>query len=152
MKKSSKGKMCMDGLRENWLTLATFAGVLVGTASQWITIIFCRNIPVIVLELFCGIASKGKEIQGSFVLSTVWHCAELFSKHLFFAGIGLGIGLRSSREEPWTKREAELYVGFLGNLFLNMLKCIIIPLVIPSLITAIGKSSHGHRNKCQRSS
>jgi len=72
----------MDGLRENWLTLATFAGVLVG--------------------------------------------------------IGLGIGLRSSREEPWSKREAELYVGFLGNLFLNMLKCIIIPLVIPSLITAIG--------------
>ena len=30
MKKSSKGKMCMDGLKENWLTLATFAGVLVG--------------------------------------------------------------------------------------------------------------------------
>lgn len=82
MKKSSKGKMCMDGLKENWLTLATFAGVLVG--------------------------------------------------------IGLGFYLRNSRDEPWTKREAELYVGFLGNLFLNMLKCIIIPLVIPSLITAIG--------------
>ena len=30
MKKSSKGKMCMDGLKENWLTLATFVGVLKG--------------------------------------------------------------------------------------------------------------------------
>ena len=53
-------------------------------------------------------------------------------------GIGLGVGLKESREEGWYKREAELYVGFLGQLFLNMLKCIIIPLVIPSLITAIG--------------
>ena len=41
-------------------------------------------------------------------------------------------------KEAWSMREAKLYVGFLGNLFLNMLKCIIIPLVIPSLITAIG--------------
>ena len=54
-------------------------------------------------------------------------------------GIVLGIGLRESREKPWSKREAQLYVGFLGQLFLNMLKCVIIPLVIPSLITAIGK-------------
>ena len=53
-------------------------------------------------------------------------------------GIGLGVGLKESREGAWYKREAELYVGFLGQLFLNMLKCIIIPLVIPSLITAIG--------------
>ena len=53
-------------------------------------------------------------------------------------GIGLGVGLKESRDEAWSKREAELYVGFLGQLFLNMLKCIIIPLVIPSLITAIG--------------
>ena len=67
--------------------------------------------------------------------------AGLILQNLFYVGIGLGIGLRESREEPWTKREAELYVGFLGNLFLNMLKCIIIPLVIPSLITAIGDST-----------
>ena len=48
------------------------------------------------------------------------------------------MGLKETREKAWSKREAELYVGFLGQLFLNMLKCIIIPLVIPSLITAIG--------------
>ena len=61
----------------------------------------------------------------------------IFHKFII-AGIGLGIGLKETKEQ-WSKREAELYVGFLGNIFLNMLKCIIIPLVIPSLITAIGK-------------
>ena len=38
-----------------------------------------------------------------------------------------------------------MYVGFLGQLFLNMLKCVIIPLVIPSLITAIGKIFEPHK-------
>ena len=31
------------------------------------------------------------------------------------------------------------YVKYIGSLFLNMLKCVIIPLVIPSLIAAIGQ-------------
>ena len=31
-----------------------------------------------------------------------------------------------------------MYVEFIGSLFLNMLKGIIIPLVVPSLIAAIG--------------
>ena len=62
-----------------------------------------------------------------------------FNLILPILGIALGIGLRESREKPWSKRESQLYVGFLGQLFLNMLKCVIIPLVIPSLITAIGK-------------
>ena len=30
------------------------------------------------------------------------------------------------------------YVGYPGKLFLNMLKCLIIPLVVPSLIASIG--------------
>jgi Na+/H+-dicarboxylate symporter len=41
-------------------------------------------------------------------------------------------------------REA-MYVGYIGQLFLNMLKCIIIPLVIPSLIAAIGKCTFSHK-------
>ena len=49
------------------------------------------------------------------------------------------MGLKNSREEPWSQREA-IYVKFIGELFLNMLKCIIIPLVVPSLIAAIGNS------------
>ena len=32
-----------------------------------------------------------------------------------------------------------MYVGFIGKLFLRMLKCVIIPLIIPSLIASIGK-------------
>ena len=31
-----------------------------------------------------------------------------------------------------------MYVAFIGKLFLQMLKCIIIPLIIPSLISAVG--------------
>merc|ERR1719244_398659 len=31
-----------------------------------------------------------------------------------------------------------MYVSYIGKLFLNMLKCVIIPLIIPSLISAIG--------------
>jgi len=54
-------------------------------------------------------------------------------------GILLGVILKSSRSEdaPFTKREA-MYVGYVGKLFLSMLKCVIIPLIIPSLITAVG--------------
>ena len=63
-----------------------------------------------------------------------------------------------TREDPWTDRES-MYVAFIGKLFLQvglslsiilqllqknwefhlqMLKCIIIPLIIPSLISAVG--------------
>ena len=48
----------------------------------------------------------------------------------------LGVCLRQ-REEQYTKRES-MYVQFLGKLFLQMLKAIILPLVIPSLIVAVG--------------
>ena len=51
-------------------------------------------------------------------------------------GIILGVCLRT-REDNYTKREV-MYVKFLGSLFLNMLKSIIIPLIIPSLIVAVG--------------
>merc|ERR1712051_643326 len=37
----------------------------------------------------------------------------------------------------YTPRQAS-YVGYPGKLFLNMLKCLIIPLVVPSLIASIG--------------
>lgn len=53
------------------------------------------------------------------------------------AGIALGAILKGATDRQWTAREA-MYVGYIGHLFLNMLKCIIIPLVIPSLIAAIG--------------
>ena len=51
-------------------------------------------------------------------------------------GIILGVILRT-REEPYSSREV-MYVKFIGSLFLQMLKCIIIPLIIPSLIVAVG--------------
>ena len=52
-------------------------------------------------------------------------------------GVVLGVILRSARDEEWSKRDA-MYVSFVGDLFLSALKSIIIPLVIPSLIIAIG--------------
>eukprot|EP00093_Oithona_nana_P006498 06498.XXX_176924_177190_1 [CDS] Oithona nana genome sequencing. len=51
-------------------------------------------------------------------------------------GIILGVSLRT-REEDWSQREV-MYVKFIGSLFLQMLKAIIIPLIVPSLIVAVG--------------
>ncbi|XP_029163275.1 excitatory amino acid transporter 1 isoform X2 [Nylanderia fulva] len=51
-------------------------------------------------------------------------------------GVILGIILRNSRER-WTPREI-MYINYLGDLFLRMLKSLILPLIISSLISAIG--------------
>lgn len=52
-------------------------------------------------------------------------------------GVILGIILRSSRTEKWTPREI-MYINYLGDLFLRMLKSLILPLIMSSLISAIG--------------
>lgn len=52
------------------------------------------------------------------------------------AGGALGFGLRS-RETPWKPREV-LYVKYIGELFLRMLKALILPLIVSSLVAAIG--------------
>ena len=54
-----------------------------------------------------------------------------------FSGIVLGLILRTSSEEPWSERDA-MYVAFVGDLFLRMLKALIIPLIVSSLISAVG--------------
>ena len=54
-----------------------------------------------------------------------------------FTGIVLGLILRTSSEEPWSERDA-MYVAFVGDLFLRMLKALIIPLIVSSLISAVG--------------
>lgn len=52
------------------------------------------------------------------------------------AGGALGFILRAVREEGWTDREV-MYIEFLGDLFLRMLKCLILPLIVSSLVSAI---------------
>jgi len=51
-------------------------------------------------------------------------------------GVIFGLTLRSMKE-TWTDREV-MYVSYTGELFLRMLKALILPLVVPSLITAVG--------------
>lgn len=53
-----------------------------------------------------------------------------------FAGIALGFILRASKEEKWKPREIH-YVNFLGDIFLRMLKGLILPLIVSSLVAAI---------------
>ena len=55
-------------------------------------------------------------------------------------GLALGLVLKASSEEPWSQRDA-MYVKFIGELFLQMLKGIIIPLIVPALIASIGSLS-----------
>ncbi len=52
-------------------------------------------------------------------------------------GLGLGIGLRSSNGEKWIPRNA-MYLRLPGDLFLRTLSCLMLPLIVSSLITAIG--------------
>ncbi|XP_034940105.1 excitatory amino acid transporter 1-like [Chelonus insularis] len=52
-------------------------------------------------------------------------------------GIILGLILRNARSSSWSEREI-MYVNYVGELFLRMLKSLILPLIIASLVSAIG--------------
>lgn len=52
-------------------------------------------------------------------------------------GVIAGLTLRATSDSPWNDREV-MYINFLGDLFLRMLKGLILPLIISSLIAAIG--------------
>ncbi|XP_058125843.1 excitatory amino acid transporter 3 [Anopheles ziemanni] len=53
-----------------------------------------------------------------------------------FGGTALGLVLKNS-EVPWTEREV-MYIQYPGDLFLRMLKCLIVPLLVSSITSAIG--------------
>lgn len=59
-------------------------------------------------------------------------------------GVALGLILKHSRDETkgWTKREI-MYLQFPGDLFLRMLKSLILPLIISSIVSAIGSLDLG---------
>jgi Na+/H+-dicarboxylate symporter len=54
-----------------------------------------------------------------------------------FGGVVFGVILRTSRDGEWTEREI-MYVSYFGDIFLQMLKSLILPLIVASIITAIG--------------
>ena len=51
-------------------------------------------------------------------------------------GVVFGLTLRGVRD-TWSDREV-MYVSYVGEIFLRMLKALILPLIVPSLITAVG--------------
>lgn len=53
------------------------------------------------------------------------------------SGVAVGFILRASKNDPWPARQI-LYVNFAGDLFLRILKSLILPLIVSSLISAIG--------------
>lgn len=52
-------------------------------------------------------------------------------------GGALGFTLRSCTEETWSSREI-MYVNFIGELFLRMLKGLTLPLIVSSIVSSIG--------------
>ncbi|XP_039276709.1 excitatory amino acid transporter 1 [Nilaparvata lugens] len=52
-------------------------------------------------------------------------------------GVIVGLILKNSASERWTGREV-MYVQFVGDVFLRMLKGLMIPLVVSSIVSAIG--------------
>ena len=53
------------------------------------------------------------------------------------SGIVLGFGLRELKDGHWKNREV-MYVKFIGEIFLRMLRILVIPLVVSSVVAAIG--------------
>ena len=51
-------------------------------------------------------------------------------------GVVFGLILRNCKDH-WSEREV-MYVSYIGEIFLRMLKALILPLIVPSLITAVG--------------
>src|SRR5687768_16851876 len=57
------------------------------------------------------------------------------------AGIGLGLALREVKA-PWTSREV-IYIKFVGDLHLRFLEALIIPIIVSSLVSAMGSLDVG---------
>lgn len=53
------------------------------------------------------------------------------------SGVAVGFILRATKNDPWPARQI-LYVNFAGDVFLRILKSLILPLIVSSLISAIG--------------
>ncbi|XP_012276011.1 excitatory amino acid transporter 1 [Orussus abietinus] len=53
------------------------------------------------------------------------------------AGTALGLILRSAKTDEWTPREI-MYIQYTGEMFLRMLKALILPLIVASIVSAIG--------------
>lgn len=51
-------------------------------------------------------------------------------------GTGFGLILKKS-DHNWTERDI-MYIQYPGDLFLRMLKCLIVPLLVASITSAIG--------------
>lgn len=54
----------------------------------------------------------------------------------FIGGTIFGLILKNSGNQ-WTEREI-MYIQYPGDLFLRMLKCLIVPLIVSSITSAIG--------------
>jgi Na+/H+-dicarboxylate symporter len=52
-------------------------------------------------------------------------------------GVGLGLGLRGTKDEKWSSRDV-MYLKLIGDLFLRALGALILPLIVSSLIDAVG--------------
>lgn len=51
-------------------------------------------------------------------------------------GVIIGLIVRATSSEKWTERDI-MHIGYIGELFLRMLKGLILPLIVSSLIAAI---------------
>lgn len=82
-----------------------------------------------------SIEDSEKSFAGGLVSCFKGNALTLLTLLAVIVGIGLGFGLRSSRS--WTPREV-MYLNYPGEMFLRMLRCLILPLIVSSLVSALG--------------
>lgn len=78
-----------------------------------------------------------EEKESNFVMQAKKHHLTIFTVMGIISGACLGLILRYSRPGEWSEREI-MYVGYIGELFLRALNALIIPLIVSSLVSAIG--------------
>lgn len=81
--------------------------------------------------------AEGNDSGGGIFATLRRHLLPTFTVAAVVGGVVVGAVLRSTTDNRWTPREV-MYIQFPGELFLRMLKGLIIPLLVASVTAAIG--------------
>lgn len=80
-------------------------------------------------------AEKRKELRRKIKKMCLINLLTITTLIAVLLGIVFGIALKPTKKN-WTQRDI-MYVRFIGYIFLRMLKCLVLPLIVTTLVTAV---------------